>query len=232
MNCPKCGAVPQPFLSSCAVCGNTALLNASNHSGELNLLANPLLITLDSFLLLFKSPQRFFERELPRLPIWTALVFALFFGSISLLATYAWSVSLPQLGLQSEIGSEMSSMGPTNLLFSPFIILMQLLLFAGVLHLLLSIFRVRKNEFSQTLKLVCYCEGAMILYLIPYLGPLLGFGFGLYWIIVGISAIHETTKTKAAMVILSPLFLITFLLVVAIFAAGSLTAIIGQLISN
>ncbi|MFP4163805.1 MAG: YIP1 family protein [Chitinispirillaceae bacterium] len=230
MNCPKCGSSLTPFQRSCTVCGN---ITGTNNTAAANISKTGLLDQFTKILSdLFGSPRRFFSREAPFISVGTAFLFALFCGSLAVSATYLWQQLLPELSigyLSSVLNSYHTEQKTSDLLLAPLSISFGLLFIAGILHLLLKLFRANKKNFSSTLKLTFLSEGAMLLSLLPYVGGLLSFVFGLNFIIFGISAIHGVSKSKTVLLILSPLILFSLIILGTLIATESLPSLLNNL---
>ncbi|MFW5813289.1 MAG: YIP1 family protein [Fibrobacterota bacterium] len=180
---------------------------------------------------LFRSPGAFFSKQATDIPLTTAFIFALFCGSLATTATYLWSNLLPSLPnnyLKTALSAYYAEQSTTDLLWAPLSIALGTLLLAGVLHLILKLFGSARKKFPSTLRLVCLCQGAMLFNLLPYVGSLLSFVFGINFIIYGVSAVHEVSKLKTALIILSPIILSLIAAFAVMIASGVLPSLLNM----
>jgi hypothetical protein len=94
-----------------------------------------------------------------------------------------------------------------QVLFGPIGILIGIFVFAAIYHVVLLILGEARQAFEATFRVVCYCESAAILQVVPFCGGLLTL---VAWIavgIVGLSEAHGIGRGSAAVAVLAPIVL-------------------------
>jgi len=87
---------------------------------------------------------------------------------------------------------------------SPLLTLIFIYLGAGILHLLLKLFRGAGRRFDATLTVVAYVHGLLLLLAVPGCGGLIAFVWGLVAVIIGLGAAQRCSTGKAAAAVLAP----------------------------
>jgi hypothetical protein len=95
-----------------------------------------------------------------------------------------------------------------QLVLSPILTLIFMYVGAGILHLLLMLFRGAKRPFDATLTAVAYVNGLNLLLAVPGCGGLLAGVWGLVALIIGLGQIQRCGSGKAAAAVLSPAVLL------------------------
>ncbi len=109
------------------------------------------------------------------------------------------------------------------IIISPVLVLINVFIVSAVLHFFLLILGGANNRFEGTLKAVLYSNATSIFYLIPYVGELMAFFWGLVVLIIGLREVHETTTLRALFSLLLPFFIFIILVIaVAVFFALSI----------
>jgi hypothetical protein len=95
-----------------------------------------------------------------------------------------------------------------QVVLSPILTLILMYVAAGILHLLLMVFRGAKRPFDATLTAVAYVNGLSLLLAVPGCGGLLAFVWGLVALIIGLGQIQRCGSGKAAAAVLTPAVLL------------------------
>jgi hypothetical protein len=91
-----------------------------------------------------------------------------------------------------------------QVVLSPILTLIFMYVGAGILHLLLMLFRGAKRPFDATLTAVAYANGLNLLLAVPGCGGLLAAVWGIVVLIVGLGEIQRCGSGKAAAAVLAP----------------------------
>lgn len=138
-----------------------------------------------------------------------AFTFALILGIAGGLIGNLWGLATS--GLMTDMsGMEglegFVSGGVASFLMVPVLVVVQVFVGAGILHLCLMIVGAANAGFESTFRIVGYASGAAALFqVIPVVGALIG---GIWAIVVEILAVkemHDTTTGKAALAVLLPI---------------------------
>ena len=185
MICSRCGFPDNNILPgfSCSSCGTVYSSEPKTHR---YLHQVPLWETADakefpftSFLKTVKeiviNPDQFFKQISSKDQVLTTLLFALLCGSIGYTFLFLWSQLFPEQlsGMYESTESfftDKESSSPTTLLFTPILIVLEILFITLYTHSMLVITRTSKNCFSSTLKIVSYAQCALLLNIIPVIG--------------------------------------------------------------
>jgi hypothetical protein len=87
---------------------------------------------------------------------------------------------------------------------SPLLTLIFIYIGAGILHVLLMLFRGAGRGFDATLTVTAYVHGLLLLLAVPGCGGLLAFVWGLVVAIIGLGAAQRCSTGKAAAAVLAP----------------------------
>ena len=74
---------------------------------------------------------------------------------------------------------------------------MFLIFAAGVIHLGLAISSRKRKGYKTTLRCLCYMSSGGIIALLPYLGFIVGFVWGVVVLVLALSAAHNTSRIRA-----------------------------------
>lgn len=86
---------------------------------------------------------------------------------------------------------------------SPMTTLLTLFAHGAVIHILLRLLRVQ-GSFGDTVAVMAFASGPSLLAGIPWAGPLIAFSWSLVLTVIGLSVVHGTSKSKAAVAIMCP----------------------------
>jgi hypothetical protein len=142
-------------------------------------------------------------------------------GTVS--ALFGWVTSASWLammrGLMDKMpGEQLETMDKLSGLFGggfaviqivlvPIMTLVWMFLGAGILHLVLMMFKGANRGFDATLTVVAYSYGIQLLLAVPGCGGLVAFVWQAVILIVGLAAAHRCSVGKSATAVLLPLFL-------------------------
>ena len=119
-----------------------------------------------------------------------------------------------------------------EIVIAPFFILFFLFIFAGIYHLFLMIVKGANKNFETTFNVVAYGMVAQIVGIIPFLGTVLAWGYGIILAIIGLTEAHKTDSWKAVVAIFAPIILCLiccWLFIMILGGAGGLTPLLKQL---
>lgn len=185
------------------------------------------------------TPTEFFRKMNVTGGIADPLLYAMIVGVVGIMVSYVWQVLFQDafLGyLPSDVKGTVGigSLGNIGLAFVaiivPFVVIISLFLWSGVLHLLLLIVRGANNGFEATFRAVAYSSSTFIFLTIPFCG------WPLYWVwrmviaIIGLKEAHGTSGGKASFAVLFPLLLccaVGFLIALLVF--GTVAASLGTM---
>jgi|SRR5262245_1425526 len=193
----------------------------------------PLLAALfETTKLFLTKPRESFERSSPAVGAarpflyGCILAFVLNFSSAVyqfLMRSVMGKESLP--APWSEImGGEMTippiALLAANVLLSPFLIPLGILVAAGILHLILLIFGGAPGRFSGTLRAISYAHAPMVWAIIPLCGFVVGGIWSVVLTVIGLTVIHRVSTGKAVFVVLLPAILCCLCFIPLFFLSG------------
>ncbi len=233
IQCPTCGThqVHSGALSSCESCGalltDTVTVTASPtpavgipwENTERENIFKALFNTIWESMM---HPSRFFSHITKTSSLFHALLFGLTAGSIGVLFDLSWQNSFTDfweiLALQG-IDIDFSQPISTSLVFSPLLLILHIVLLSLFIHFLLVVTRGSHNTFRSTVITVCYIQSAAVLSFIPVFGNVISPIWALVILIIGISSVHNISKTRSGLTLLFPfIFLALFTLFVLLAA--------------
>lgn len=94
-----------------------------------------------------------------------------------------------------------------QVVLSPILTLVFMYVGAGILHLLLALFRGAKRPFDATLTVVAYANGLGLLLAVPVCGGILALVWSLVVLIIGLGETQRCGSGKAAAAVLAPMAL-------------------------
>ncbi len=163
------------------------------------------------------APGGFFRRMRVAGGLADPLLYAMITGVVGFMLFYVWQILFQDLfhGYMPQdmrgaggVGALGSGFGIAVLaVFIPFLVIMSLFLWAGMLHLLLMMVRGANNGFEATFRAVAYSYGAYLLMAIPFCGGLIATVWNLIIVIIGLKEAHGTSGGKASFAVLFPLLL-------------------------
>ncbi len=167
------------------------------------------------------SPASFFNRVKGDTGLGEAFAFGILLGSIGAMFTFFWQFILQEQDI-SYITRLIPETASINSIFfglivvSPFLVLINVIVTAFVIHVSLAVLQGATKGITGTLKVILYSNAASIFSLVPYVGGIVAFIWSLTIIITGLREIHEISGLKALSALLLPLF---FMFILTIFAA-------------
>jgi hypothetical protein len=157
-------------------------------------------------------PAAFFRRMDPRGSVGAALVYAILVGWASLvvevvwreLVPFPWPTALDGLAGRTEHGVSLLLALVFVSFLAPILIPLSVFLLALVYHGLLVLFGGPSRGFEATARTVAYSQGAHLLNIIPFCGALIGFGWWIVVMVIGLREVHGTETGKAIAVVVAP----------------------------
>lgn len=223
-NCPRCG-IPIEALTqacSCQACGEVLIHSSTSNYSESNFQFTewesstakfyPLYALVESLWQSFSQPDLFFKKVSSSKSIFRPLIYGLIMGNIGFISSLLWSY-LFQNSLFDSFSDSIdvpNRFSPQSFIQAPFIIIIQIFLFAFYVYTCLWISHNRTITFQKCFSLICYAEGAMALQILPVIGT---FFSVLLWIFLVITGIHQSaliSKSRAFFTLLLPLFIVFF----------------------
>jgi hypothetical protein len=110
--------------------------------------------------------------------------------------------------MRMYMGFFTGTMTLAQVVLSPILTLVFIYVGAGILHLLLMLFRGARRPFDATLTAVAYANGLNLLLVVPGCGSLLALVWGLVVLIIGLGEIQRCGSGKAAAAVLAPAALV------------------------
>jgi hypothetical protein len=243
MFCPHCGKEILEGQSFCQFCGgSTAAAPASGTDRRKTAWEEEgtqwtfggLMVSLRESLF---SPSAFFRKMNVTGGLSNPLLYALITGMIGWMAYYFWEIVFHDTFrdlLPSKAHSGLDVFAETGLavkaLLTPFMLIIGLFIWAGILHLLLLLVRGAKNGFEATFRVVSYINGASVFLVIPLCGGLLCGIWTLVLAVIGIRDAHGTSGGKATFVVLFPLIICCAVIALfSILVLGTVAASFGTM---
>ena len=93
-----------------------------------------------------------------------------------------------------------------KLFLGPVFLVLFLFLIAGIMHLGLMLVGGASRGFEATFRVLCYSEATAVIQVIPICGQLIGSVYMLVVLTIGLAEAHGTTRGKALVAVLLPLF--------------------------
>lgn len=248
--CSKCGNSLDSFSAlSCPSCGN---FYADQHTLSLPATPEvsmplwesaaaknfPLTVFFLTLKQIYSAPDQFFSALQLKKNFSAAWLFALIAGSIGYTTAFLWSQILPDsfstffAGHTNGILSESTSSPALTLMFTPVYISIEFFLVALYCHFMLLITRKRKNAFIQTLKITAYSQSALLLNIVPVIGPLLATVLFFWQLLTGISVVHQTTRIKAFTALIFPFFVLALFFIVLLLMLAFLGVALSGIFSD
>jgi hypothetical protein len=137
-------------------------------------------------------------------------------------AIICYEVSAILGGLLQLVGRNIGFGGfISSIILAPIIAAIGLFIGAGIIHLLVMLIIGSRNAgFEGTFRVLAYSAVTSLVSWIPFIGGILSL-YGIYLGIVGIREMHNTTTTKAAIVVLIPVAIIILLALALITLVGA-----------
>lgn len=96
---------------------------------------------------------------------------------------------------------------PMVVITTPFIMILQLLIYTAFIYLAIRITNPEKADFPLTLRIIAYASAPMILSIVPYIGGVIGLMWFIYNIFIGIKYALRLTWQRTFLA-LAPIFLL------------------------
>lgn len=169
------------------------------------------------------------------------IVFAVILGTLGNIIGQIWNLAFGAVWvgfLPPDARSQIGPMLETNvvatvvsIVLAPVFVVIGLFLFAALYHLFLLIVGGTRDSsagFEGTVRAVGYGHVSYLAYLIPVVGPPIGFVWGAVLAAIGLSRAHHTSGGKAAAAVLLPWLVCCVCIGIAAFTMGaSILAAIG-----
>jgi predicted Zn finger-like uncharacterized protein len=158
------------------------------------------------------TPSVFFRKMTTDKGVAEPMAFGLLSGSLGFMFGLFWNFLLIS-GAISSFSSRFLEQVPLNwvfifvLIFSPLLVLMDMFIKAGVIHVLMLMFRDGKGGFGGTFRTIAYGQSTKVLSLIPFLGGVVGWFWNLIIVITGLKEMHKTSHLKAAVAVFAYIIL-------------------------
>lgn len=160
------------------------------------------------------TPAEFFRKMPVKGGLTDPLLYALIVGMIGMMASYVWQIMLEDT-FRGFIPAEMKAAAGYNIfhgigmavlaVITPFMIIVALFVWAGILHLLLMLVHGSKNGFEATFRAVSYSYGANIFMALPFCGGFVALVWSIVLAIIGLKEAHGTSGGRASFAVLFPL---------------------------
>jgi len=159
------------------------------------------------------SPTTFFREKRKSEGLKNSVAFGMLLGSLGAMFGFFWQFLLKSDDLSLIINILPVSMSLNKIfiiliIISPILVLLNMFIVAGVLHLCLIIFRGANNDFEATIKVTAYTNAVNIFSIIPYIGSYIGVVWGIVALVIGLKEIHETSTLKSVFALLLPFFIL------------------------
>lgn len=180
--------------------------------------------------LFITDPAQAFRRMPVAGDVGRPLLYAVILGWIGIIASQIYNLLLPNpfmrmVPMMARSGfrpSAMISLG--TMVVAPLLILLFLFIWAGIVHLCLSLVGGATAGFMATLRVMAYGSTVNIFQILPFCGGLIAFVWAIVLEIMGLATAHRTTQGKAALAVLLPLALCCVCVAVISVAFGAAIA--------
>jgi hypothetical protein len=183
------------------------------------------------------GPAEFFRKMAVTGGLMDPILYALIVGMVGVIFSYLWQI-LFQGTIQNYLPVEMKKMPGFNIfptlglavlaVLMPFMIILGLFIWSGILHVFLMMVKGTKAGFEATFRVVSYSYGTNVLNIIPFCGGIIAWVWSIVLAIIGLKEAHETSGGKAAFAVLFPFLLCCGLVVaVGLLMMGLIAASIG-----
>lgn len=182
------------------------------------------------------NPTAFFRKMPLSGGMTDPLLYALITGMIGMFFSYLWNILLQGM-LQSYLPAAFKTMPGEDMfqtvglavvaIIAPFLIIIGLFIWAGILHLFLMMVRGAQAGFEATFRVASYSYGPAVLYIIPFCGGIISFIWSIVLVIIGLKEAHSTSGGKAAFAAITPIVLCCGIAVVILLMMGMAAATMG-----
>lgn len=163
------------------------------------------------------SPAALFRRMPTGRGLKEPLAYGLLLGSLGTMFSVFWQF-LAAAGGALAIGEGLwgpfafAALFLAVMVLSPFLVVAEIFLTSGIVHLLLLVVRGGGKGFEATFRVVAYSQTTQILGLVPFAGGIAGGLWMLVVQIIGLKEIHESSYGRVLIALFLPLFLILALI--------------------
>lgn len=173
--------------------------------------------------LFFTEPAAAYARMRPAGELGRPLLYAVIFGWLGTIAGQVYNLAmggtmyrlLPQMAQRGDFASS-TLFNVGVMVMAPLLVLIGLFVGAAVCHLFLLLYGGASAGFGATVRVLCYASTVQVLQVLPICGGLAGAVWGLVLEIIGLAAVHRTTRGKAAAAVLTPVVLCCACIAVAL----------------
>jgi len=181
------------------------------------------------------DPKGSYERAREKGDYASPVIFAVILGFIgvffqqiwSLVFGTAWMTVLPA-EIRDQYGGMMAAQGVGGAIFAiilgPIFVLIGLFIWSGIVHLMCMLLGIAKEStagFEGTLRAISYGSVSNLAYVIPFVGGLAAFVWGITLYVIGLVRMHRTTTGKAVAAVLLPLLLCCVCVIILIVVMGA-----------
>jgi hypothetical protein len=245
MFCPHCGKEVSDDQAFCQHCGGKIAAEPSASYQRTRTpwedratrgIVSGVMVTLKESLF---NPTAFFHKMSVTGGLTGPMLYAMIVTMTGIMVSYCWQILFPDAlhrylphDLKGAAGIDVfNGIGLAVLaIFMPFLIILMLFLWSGILHLLLQLVKGAGNGFEATFRAAAYSYGANAFLVVPFCGGVIASLWGLVMIIIGLKEAQGTTGGKAAFAVFFPLILccaFTVLFVLVMF--GTIAASLGTI---
>ncbi len=156
------------------------------------------------------SPTKFFQKAAAGKGYWSPFIFAMISGIIGsgIALLWQWFFFSGLVPPQILSVTTYSVILTFAIILIPFTIAFSILIGSGVTHLCLMIVRGNQRGFEATFRAVSYAHSALLFYIVPFIGSLVGGIYLLVLAILGVRGGHEISTGKAVLAVLLPLIVV------------------------
>lgn len=179
------------------------------------------------------NPTEFFKSMPVTGGLTDPLLYAMIIGMIGTAFSYLWQVIF-QATLMSCIPLDMEivpdyrvfqAMGfAVAAVIMPFMIIIVLFIWSGILHLFLMMAGGAKAGFEATFRAAAYSNGPLILNVIPFCGGVIAWIWSIVLVIIGLREAQKASTGKAVFAVLAPLVLCCGLILAGMVMMGLMAA--------
>jgi hypothetical protein len=235
MTCPQCG-FEQPETDECIKCGIIISKYvkyqemARSYEGQVHEISSEEYTPWESgegFIAAFLrttqevlfSPTKFFKKVAAGEGYWSPFIFAMISGIIGCGVVLLWQ----WLFLSEMVPHQIRSVTTYSffLIFAiiliPFTVAFSIVVGSGVIHLCVMIVGGNRKGFEATFRAISYSHSALLFYIVPVIGSLVGGIYLLILAILGVREGHKISTGKAVLAVLLPLIIAFIGILLAIF---------------
>ncbi|MCD6161576.1 MAG: YIP1 family protein [candidate division Zixibacteria bacterium] len=169
------------------------------------------------------NPTRFYRKMPATGGIGNPLLYGLIFGFIGLVFSMVYQQFFSQLFDPSpwyqymgqdfdrdlyDFSRQMESISHLfQIVLFPFMLTAWFFIWAGILHLIMTIFNWKSESFEATFRIITYSEGPSFFAIVPVIGSLIAIIWQLVLVIIGLKEVHKNDIGKAILIVFLPLIL-------------------------